>query len=136
MSGETPEFRLKSREPTVRQGQLPPDIHSLPLSVCPNPVSFTLLQWAWLQEYVTVTEIKWNDTDYKEKNPTVEGIPYLLNMDEYLLELEDSFSEKKVLGISTCQVLGTDKGFIDFWVNIKIKHLRLYSLVQFDSSSY
>lgn len=37
------------------------------------------------------------------KNPTVEGIkiPYLFNVDEYLLELEDSFSEKKVLGIST-----------------------------------
>lgn len=67
MSSETSEFRLNSRKPTVLQGQLPHDIHSLALSVCPNSVSFTLLQWAWLQEYVTVTEIKWNYADYKEK---------------------------------------------------------------------
>ena len=69
ISSETSEFRLTSREPIVLQEQFPHDIHSLAVSVCPQSVSFILLQWARLQECVIVTEIKQNDTDYKEKNP-------------------------------------------------------------------
>lgn len=44
MSSEMSEFRLKPREPTVLQGQFPHDIHSLALPVCPNSVSFAVLQ--------------------------------------------------------------------------------------------
>lgn len=68
MSNETPEFRLKSWEPTVVREQLPQDIHSLASPVCPNSGSFTLLRWAWLQGYVIVSETKWNYTDFKEKS--------------------------------------------------------------------
>lgn len=57
-------------------------------------------------------------------------------MDEYFLESEDSFQKKGSWNLHLSQVLGTEKGFIDFCINIKIKHLSSYSRGQFDSSSY
>lgn len=74
----------------------------------------------------------------REKSPSDEGIkiPYFFHVNEFFLESEDSFQKKSIWNLHLSQVLGTDKGFIDFCINIKIKHLSSYSGGQFDSSSY